>query len=239
MSAPLIAIAERLRDDLRTIRFGAPVRHVYNPLVYAWTPHGEYLRRFGPGAHEVLIVGMNAGYFGMAQTGVPFGDVVMVRDWLRIDGVVERPRDEHPRRPIAGFACARREVSGQRLWGWARDAFGSPERFFARFFVANYCPLCFLKESGANLALDKLPMGVRKPLQTICDHALRAAAIATKARYALGLGHFAAQRVEAVLGNDITCGAAPHPSPANARVGPNWSREMDRALGAMGIDVHR
>jgi hypothetical protein len=61
---PLIAIAERLRDDLRTIRFGAAVRHVYNPLVYAWTPHGEYLRRFGPGAHEVLIVGMNAAISG-------------------------------------------------------------------------------------------------------------------------------------------------------------------------------
>jgi single-strand selective monofunctional uracil DNA glycosylase len=239
VSAPLIAIAERLRDDLRALRFGGLVRHVYDPLEYAWSPHCEYLRRFGSGVHEVLIVGMNAGYFGMAQTGVPFGDVVMVRDWLGIDGVVERPRNQHPRRPIDGFACGRREVSGQRLWGWARDAFGTPERFFARFFVANYCPLCFLTESGANLALDKLPVSARKPLQTICDRAVHAAAAATKARYALGLGRFAAERVNAVLGNDVTCGAAPHPSPANAQVGPNWPREMERALDAMGIDARR
>jgi len=236
MAANLVRIAEQLRAALAPIRFGGSVRHVYNPLVYAWKPHCEYLRQFGRGDHEILIVGMNAGYFGMAQTGVPFGDVAMVRDWLGIDGAVERPADEHPRRPIDGFACRRGEVSGQRLWGWARDAFGTPERFFARFFVVNYCPLCFLTESGANLALDKLPVGARTTLQKVCDDALRAAAQATKARYAIGLGHFAARRVEAVLGNDLHCGAAPHPSPANARIGPHWSREMNRALAAMGID---
>src|SRR5689334_14888317 len=239
MAAPLIAIAERLLDDLRTMRFGAPVRHVYNPLEYAWSPHCEYLRRFGSGSHEILIAGMNAGYFGMAQTGVPFGDVVMVRDWLGIDGRVERPDDQHPRRPIDGFACRRREVSGQRLWGWARDAFGTPDRFFTRFFVANYCPLCFLSESGANLAIDKLPAGMRASLHTVCDRALHATARATNARYAIGVGQFAARRVEAVLGKDMACGAVLHPSPANPAAGPDWSREMDRALAAMGIDVRR
>src|SRR5436305_2631779 len=182
MSGDLIAIAERLREALATLRFGEPVCHVYNPLFYAWRPHCEYLRRFAR-QPEVLIVGMNAGYFGMAQTGVPFGDVVMVRDWLGIEAPVDRPPDEHPKRPIVGFACHRREVSGQRLWGWARDAFGTPERFFARFFVLNYCPLCFLGETGANLALDKLPAASRTRLVEACDRALHAAAIALNVRY--------------------------------------------------------
>src|SRR5437667_173558 len=117
----LVPIARRLRDDVSALRFEGLVAHVYNPLTYAWAPHHEYLERYGRGRRDVLIVGMNAGYFGMVQTGVPFGDVEMVRDWLVIQQAVKRPNDEHPRRPIEGFSCRRHDVSGQRLWGWARD----------------------------------------------------------------------------------------------------------------------
>ena len=235
MTSSLVPVDEELRDALGTIRFGAPVRHVYNPLDYAWAPHREYLERFGRGARDVLLVGMNAGYFGMAQTGVPFGDVVMVRDWMGIEARVLRPKHEHPKRPIDGFACRRREVSGQRLWGWARDRFATPERFFARYFVVNYCPLCFLAESGANLALDKVAAASRKRLEEVCDRALLAIARTLRARYAIGVGQFAAQRVARVLGEEVACGAAPHPSPANARLRENWAREMDRALAALGL----
>jgi single-strand selective monofunctional uracil DNA glycosylase len=237
MASRLIPVAERLRDEIHAIRFGGSVRHVYNPLDYAWTAHCEYLRRARQGDVNTLLVGMNAGYFGMAQTGVPFGDVVMVRDWIGIEANVARPPDEHPKRPILGFACRRREVSGQRLWGWARDAFGTSERFFAKFFVLNYCPLCFLSESGANLALDKLPVASRKSLQQACDRALRSAAEALKVRYAVGIGRFAADRVADVLGSSIVCGCAPHPSPANPRAGPHWARQMEQALSAMRVDA--
>ena len=94
---------------------------------------------------------MNPGPFGMAQTGIPFGDVTMVRDFLGIDGAVGRPEREHPKRRVEGMACARSEVSGTRLWGWARDEFGTAEHFFGRFFVANYCPLVFMEASARNL----------------------------------------------------------------------------------------
>ena len=231
----LVGIAKRLKDDLALLRFGPPVNHVYNPLTYAWAPHVEYLRRYGAGEHAVLIVGMNAGYFGMAQTGIPFGDVPMVRDWLAIRAPVRRPRVMHPTRPIDGFDCARREVSGQRLWGWARDRYRTPGRFFARFFVLNYCPLCFLEASGANRTPDKLPPDERAPLFAACDNALRGAALALNARYAIGLGRFAERRVEKVLGESLACSAAPHPSPANARPGRDFAHEMDRALAALGV----
>jgi single-strand selective monofunctional uracil DNA glycosylase len=231
----LVGLAKRLREDLRPLRFGPPISHVYNPLTYAWTPHVEYLRRYGAGKHPVLIVGMNAGYFGMAQTGIPFGDMPMVRDWLGIHAPVSRPRRSHPRRPIEGFDCNRREVSGQRLWGWARDRYKTPECFFARFFVLNYCPLCFLEASGANRTPDKLPPDERTPLFAVCDNALRGAAIALNARYAIGLGRFAERRVERVLGDSLVCGGAPHPSPANARPGRDFAREMDVALAVLGI----
>lgn len=235
--SPLIEITKRLRKDVSRLRFDPPVYHVYNPLAYAWAPHHEYLKRFGQGPHKVLIVGMNPGYFGMVQTGVPFGDVEMVRDWLAIDAPVRRPRTEHPKRPVEGYACRRRELSGQRLWGWARDRFGTPDRFFARFFVLNYCPLCFLSKSGAIRTPDTLPAKERQLLFTVCDDALRAAADALGARYAIGLGLFAERRVAKVLGDEITCGGAPHPSPANTQAHPRWASEMNRALAALGIRV--
>ena len=45
------------------------------------------------------MVGMNPGPFGMAQTGVPFGDVAMVRDFLGITGEVGKPPRENRARP--------------------------------------------------------------------------------------------------------------------------------------------
>ena len=233
----LIRIAKRLRDETSRLHFGPPVHHVYNPLTYAWSPHCEYLERFGEGEHKVLIIGMNPSYFGMAQTGIPFGDVDMVRDWLAIRARVHRPRSEHPKRPIEGFGCRRREMSGKRLWEWARDRFGTPDRFFAHFFVLNYCPLCFLTKSGANLPVEKLRDEQCNMLFSACDRALNAAATVLGARYAMGLGRFAERRVHTVLGRAMVCGGAPHPSPANARVGAAWGTEMARALAAIGVEL--
>src|SRR6478609_6272568 len=129
-----VQITETLRQALAPLRFGAPVTHVYNPLEYAGTPLRQYLERYGSTPKEVVLVGMNPGPFGMVQTGVPFGEVALVRDWLGIEAPVGKPAREHPKRPVDGFACKRSEVSGARLWGWARETFGSPERFFERFF---------------------------------------------------------------------------------------------------------
>lgn len=237
--AALVAAAKRLRDDLAPLAFAPPVAHVYNPLAYAWAPHAEYLRRYGSGRHAVLLVGMNAGYYGMTQTGIPFGDVPMVREWLGIDARVERPAAMHPKRPIEGFGCRRREVSGQRFWGWARERCGTPERFFARFFVVNYCPLCFLEASGANRTPDKLPLRERAPLFEACDRALAATAAAVGARCAVGIGRFAERRVERVLGTRLACAGAPHPSPANAASGHAFAAEMERTLARLGVDAER
>ena len=151
-------VARELGSAVGSLDFGPPVTHVYNPLDYAWKPHLQYLERYGAAPKEVVFVGMNPGPWGMAQTGVPFGEVNLVRDWLGIEAPVGHPEPEHPKRAIAGFACTRSEVSGRRVWGWARDRFGTPQAFFSRFFVANYCPLAFLEESGRNRTPDRLPL---------------------------------------------------------------------------------
>ena len=61
------------------LRFSEPIHYVYNPLVYAREPHEAYLEKWGAKPKEIVLVGMNPGPFGMAQTGVPFGDVAFWR----------------------------------------------------------------------------------------------------------------------------------------------------------------
>ena len=218
----LVRIARELAASAGALRFGAPVAAVYNPLEYAFAPHAEYLRRFGKGRKEVLLLGMNPGPFGMAQTGVPFGEVAAVRDWLGIDG----------------FSCARSEVSGQRLWGWARDRFGTPAAFFRRFFVHNYCPLVFMTDSGSNLTPDKLPARERAPLLAACDDALRAVVRATRPRLVIGVGAFAEQRAREALGElDVRIGRIPHPSPASPLANRGWAAAVERELRALNVEL--
>ena len=238
MVPKLATIARRLAAEVGALTFAPPVTHVYNPLDYAWAPHREYLARFGGGHADVVLVGMNPGPWGMVQTGVPFGDVRMVRDWMGIDGAVRRPAVEHPKRPVQGFQCDRSETSGRRLWGWARERFGAPQRFFARFFVLNYCPLCFLEESGRNRTPDKLPIAERRVLFDPCDEALQASIQRLRPRFVLGIGAFAAGRVLVALqGVDVRLGSVPHPSPASPMANRGWAAQMDRALNEAGIDL--
>ncbi len=134
----LVSVSRRLARAVGGLAFGPPVAVVYHPLAYARRPHEAYLRRFGRGPVRALWLGMNPGPFGMVQTGVPFGDVAMVRDWLGVKGPVGPVAGTHPLRPVRGFACARGEVSGRRLWSFARAGWGTPERFFREHFVWNY-----------------------------------------------------------------------------------------------------
>ena len=234
----IVSIARTLSRRVDTLAFALPVTHVYNPLGYAWAPHREYLVRYGMKSPGVLMLGMNPGPFGMAQTGVPFGDIEITRDWLGIGGRVMRPKVEHPKRPVAGFDCPRGEVSGRRLWGWARSRFGEPEPFFERFFVWNYCPLCFMEDSGRNRTPDKLPAAERAPLYEACDSALAQVVRVLGTRHVVGIGRFAADRARAALDEDaVPVSVAPHPSPASPLANRGWAEAFERALASAGITL--
>ena len=234
----LTSIARRLLREVNELEFGDPVAYVYNPLDYAWKPHRAYLERYGEGTRDVLMVGMNPGPFGMAQTGVPFGEIAAVRDWLGIEEKVQRPDPEHPKRPIQGFDCPRSEVSGQRLWGWAQSRFATPDDFFARFFVYNYCPLVFLEDSGRNRTPDKLPAAEREALFEACDRALISLVDALQPRIVIGVGAFAEKRARDVLrDHDVEIGRVLHPSPASPIANRGWAKQAEKDLRAAGIDV--
>jgi single-strand selective monofunctional uracil DNA glycosylase len=232
----LVRISRALARDVDRLRFSEPVTHVYNPLRYAADLHEAYLRRYGQGPKHTVLLGMNPGPFGMAQTGVPFGDVAIVRDWMGLTADVARPPREHPKRPVLGLACPRGEVSGTRLWGWARARYGTPERFFDRFFVVNYCPLAFMEESGRNRTPDKLPATEQEPLFAACDEALRQIVRALRPRHVIGVGAFAADRArQALAGADLEIGTMLHPSPASPLANRDWAGTAEKQLAACGV----
>lgn len=231
----LVKISRRLSRAVNRLTFEPPVTHVYNPLTYAKEPHEAYLERFGGKTGRVVLLGMNPGPFGMAQTGVPFGEIGHVRDWMKIEGTVRRPKHEHPKRPVLGFDCERSEVSGARLWGWAKDRYRTPRSFFARFFVVNYCPLAFLEDSGRNRTPDKLPKAEREPLFEACNRALVETMEALEPSMVVGVGAFARKRAQDVLGDSVPVGMMLHPSPASPRANRGWQAQAEEDLAALGV----
>lgn len=227
---------KRLRERISRLSFAPPVAYVYNPLCYAFEAFEAYLDRYGQPPKKAILLGMNPGPWGMAQTGVPFGEVSAVRDWLKLDCPVGKPAHEHPKREVLGLGCPRSEVSGARLWGWARQRFGTPEAFFSRFFVYNYCPLMFLEESGRNRTPDRLKSGEKAPLFRACDEALRDTVACLQPEVVIGVGRFAEARAQAALADQsIRIASILHPSPANPAANRGWSDSVEARLEELGL----
>jgi len=242
----LLVAAGELSQALATLRFAPPIAHVYDPLQYAWAPYEAYVSRYGDSRKRVVLLGMNPGPFGMMQTGVPFGEVAAVRDWMGVRAPVVRPAHEHPKRPIEGFDCPRSEVSGRRLWGWAELRFGSAAAFFSDWFVLNYCPLVFLEASGRNFTPDKLPAAQRRAVAQACDRHLAATLTALQPEWAIGIGGFAERCLRGVLESDgidsafargVKVAQILHPSPASPAANRGWSDAVDRTLAQLGVPL--
>lgn len=236
MPTPLVNAARRLRRQLQKLEFTPPVTHVYNPLDYARAAHEQYLTRWGGAPKDILFLGMNPGPWGMAQTGVPFGEVAAARDFVGIDVPVRKPRTEHPKRPIEGLACQRSEVSGRRLWDLFRQRCGSPEVFFADHFVVNYCPLMFMEASGRNRTPDKLPAAERDAITGPCDDHLRRVVGILQPRWVIGVGRFAEDCARRALGadTDVDIATILHPSPASPAANRGWAPQAEAQMLALG-----
>lgn len=155
-SDSLLSIEQELCVKLRDITFQSTVQYIYNPLEYAHETHAMYVRKYCNGTKKMLFLGMNPGPWGMSQTGVPFGEINMARDWLKISGSVGKPSKEHPDRKVTGFQCTRSEISGRRIWGLFQDLCKSPEKFFQYAYMHNYCPLAFMDARARNITPTEL-----------------------------------------------------------------------------------
>lgn len=233
----LIAAARKLSVRVDGLKFNLPVAHIYNPLNYAWTAHEIYLRKFGNGSKRVVFLGMNPGPFGMAQIGVPFGEIAAVRGWLKIQATIGRPTREHPKRPVLGFDCPRSEVSGRRFWKLFAERFGAPETFFAEHFVVNYCPLAFLSKTGANLTPNKLPHAEQEALFNICDEHLCHVLKILQPEWLVGIGVFAKKRGKLMAeAMGVRVGQILHPSPASPKANRHdWGQMVTQELVTLGV----
>jgi len=221
--------------------------YVYNPLEYAWAPHAQYLRRFVRQKTPVFFLGMNPGPFGMAQTGVPFGEVCAVRDWMGINASVGHPAPEHPGRPVLGFAVDRHEVSGRRFWGLLRERYATADACFNEVCVMNYCPLLFLDhgERARNVPADKLPRPDREALDALCDEYLSDVITLIEPSALVGVGKYAYGKLEKAAAKlagrgrrRLTMGVVgviPHPSPANPRANTDWALSATAAMREMNL----
>ena len=235
----LAAASRILARDAGKLRFAPPVRHVYNPLVYARAPQEAYLARYASAPKRVVFVGMNPGPWGMAQTGVPFGEISAVRDWLQVSGRVDAPQGAHPRVPVRGFECTRSEVSGRRLWGLFRETFGTAQGFAVDTFVSNYCPLMFLDDAGRNITPDRIARQDQAALFPLCDRFLSVLIDVLRPEWLIGVGLFAERRIRAVLDASPKTSARvmsiTHPSPANPRAHKDWAGQVRAALEEEGV----
>ena len=231
----LVRAARKLQKSVDGLTFSPPVAHVYNPLAYARRSHELYLRRYADRPKRVVFLGMNPGPYGMMQTGIPFGEVAAVRDWLGIEVEIDSPALAHPRRPIQGFRCERSEVSGRRLWGLFAERFGTPGKFFTDHFVVNYCPLAFLEASGRNLTPDKLARSETEALFEACDRHLAHVLRTLAPQWVVAVGAFAEQRIRRVEHGAARIGRVLHPSPASPAANRDWAGAATRQLVDQGI----
>ena len=195
---------------------------------------------------------------------MPFGDTVMVKEWLKIEGVVHKPTCEHPKRVVEGLDCKRREVSGMRFWTLFDRLCSSPEQFFKHCYVHNYCPLSFMEESGKNVTPPSMKRAVRSQLEAACDRALSETVLLFQPSIIVGVGQYAetcARRAvksaftkvvdseeseEATetssskqegdcMGKEICVCSIPHPSPRNAKANKDWYSSATESLERHGV----
>jgi single-strand selective monofunctional uracil DNA glycosylase len=236
MPQPILQQSKRLRSAVNKLRFAEPITHVYNPLDYAWAMHEQFIERFGGGRKRVLLLGMNPGPWGMAQTGIPFGEIAAVREYLGLGAPIKQPKNEHPKRPVQGLACERSEVSGRRLWGLMAERFPDPAGFFAEHMVVNYCPLVFMTETGKNFTPDKLPAQERGPLESACDAHLRGLVETWQPEWVVGVGAFAEKCAQRALeAFDLKFGRILHPSPASPAANRGWAEQAVEQMVTMKI----
>ncbi|KAL7643956.1 UNVERIFIED_CONTAM: hypothetical protein RMT77_005968 [Armadillidium vulgare] len=224
----IIDLENKQWKDLLSLNYNSKVECIYNPLEYAKEPHVNFVKTYCGGEKKVLLLGMNPGPWGMCQTGVPFGEVDHVKNWLNIDGKVERPSKELRQKPIHGFECTRSEVSGNRMWSLLKELSGDPKTLFEKVFIHNYCPLAFLSKTGKNITPVELPVEERKSLEEICDKYLIQVIELLKVEFLVCIGNYVSQRSQKALERSGVIGVQVstlmHPSPINPKANKGWKQ---------------
>ncbi|XP_014240785.1 single-strand selective monofunctional uracil DNA glycosylase-like isoform X4 [Cimex lectularius] len=156
----------------------------------------------------------------------PFGESTSVKEFLKLTGVIHRPDNEHPQRPVLGLDCKRREVSGKRFWSLVELlGDGSPHDFFRNCTVHNYFPLCLLSGKGKNVTPPELKTAVQKEINEMCDQSLVNVISLLDIEIVIAVGRFAEKRAQIIKERfqlPIRVCYISHPSPRNPESNKNW-----------------
>lgn len=230
-----------LNERFQELTFNEKVETYYNPLTYALPVHEAYLNKFGNEPKQAFFLGMNPGPWGMAQTGIPFTDPYIARDWMDLpQKSVGTPKNEREDRPVKGWESERKEASGQRLHGYFRRLYGSLESFFEIGIVQNYCPLVMYANDGTNLTPEDLLKDDREKIFKACGPYIEQLLHFYEPEVLVGIGRFGQRRLANVA--DLSQEEVfylPHPSPASPIAtrngGDYWRNLVKETLEEAGL----
>ncbi|KAF7991960.1 hypothetical protein HCN44_010761 [Aphidius gifuensis] len=212
----LLNIELNLSINLDKLNYNNPIDYIYCPIIYAKTVHFNYLNKYCRDKKNIMILGMNPGPWGMSQTGVPFGEINIVIDWLKINGHIDKPKRQHEQRQVDGFSCKRSEISGRKFWSLFKKLSNNPDTFFRHCFLRN-----FFKPT---IIIIIIAGPEQKKLQEFCDQALIEVIKILDVKVIIGVGRFSEQRAKKVVKTAKLSTKVLwmiHPSP-RATIGKNW-----------------
>lgn len=231
----LLQYATALNEKLRKLSFNSPVQYVYNPVEYAYDMHAAFIKRYCQSEKKILLLGMNPGPWGMVQTGIPFGEINMVKEWYQIEAKINKPAIECPQREVMGLDCHRSEISGKRLYEYFKKVSHTPDNFFKNTYLYNYCPLALLQRGGNNFTPSSLKGAIKKELEEYCNDSLLQVLELLKTEIIIALGVYTKKQADLILKvnciDHIQVICMPHPSP-RAKGNENWSEKAQHVLEA-------
>lgn len=205
---------------------------IYNVFEYAWDGWMCYVKKCAQESASTLIAGINPGPHGMAQTGVPFGNISAVKNYVGISPDIHQPEIRHKKRPIIGMQYKKEEPSGLLLWNTISSLFPDARNFFSNYFVINYCPLAFFSETGENITPNKLTQEERKHIEDVCStHFLKYTHTLNITRI-LAIGRYTYDKIQTIIQMhrlSFECIYIPHPSPLN-RMRENFVPTFSHAI---------
>ena len=230
----LINLTEAFNNKLNKIHFSF-TGIIYNPLDYAKDNYYEYLQNYVNEYIDNIFLGMNPGPYGMVQTGIPFGEINYVKNYLKINNTVNKPKTEHCKKIITGMNTERSEISGFRFWSLIKSKYQTAELFAEKNAVLNYCPLCFIEntQKGKNITPEMLSKSDKNQINICCDEYLKNIIMLIQPKKLIGIGSYAYKRFCKV--STLPTFYMLHPSPLNPKANKNWIENEKNFLIENGI----
>lgn len=122
--------------------------------------------------------------------------------------------------------------------GFFAETFPNPEDFFAEHFVLNFCPLVWMKGTGANLTPDKLPSSEMAPVEELCLDYLTDSIRHLRPSFLVGVGAFAEEKLRKaaeLCGSNAAISRILHPSPASPAANRGWAEAAEKQLLTSGV----